>query len=146
MERFWSKVDRRGPDECWPWLGCRDPKGYGRFKLEGRSVPSNRVALALKLGRAVREDCDACHTCDNPACCNTEHLYEGTPQDNSNDRVVRGRSQRGEEHSQAKLTRARLAELCNLWATGEYTQDELGARFGISRSAVSMNVRGKRWK
>ena len=29
-ERFWEKVDRRGPDECWPWTAYSDRYGYFR--------------------------------------------------------------------------------------------------------------------
>lgn len=50
VERFWSKVDRRGPDECWPWTAASNEKGYGRFWLNGRTVPAHRVAYELEVG------------------------------------------------------------------------------------------------
>lgn len=46
--RFWAKVDRRGPDECWSWLGavaCKEK--YGRFYVGGRMVPAHRKAWEL---------------------------------------------------------------------------------------------------
>ncbi len=55
-DRFWSKVDRRGPDECWPWLEHRKRSGYGQFVLRrGVFVTSSRVALALV--EPLRDDC-----------------------------------------------------------------------------------------
>lgn len=36
LRRFWSKVDRRGRNECWPWKAYRSPSGHGRFQLGGR--------------------------------------------------------------------------------------------------------------
>lgn len=53
---FWSKVEKRGADECWIWTGPLNPKGYGTFHYDGRRHPAHRVALALSdpLVQALR--------------------------------------------------------------------------------------------
>jgi hypothetical protein len=92
QERFWSKVDRRGPDECWPWTGCIVRNGYGQFARENRGplVKPNRVAWALANGRDLG-DLYACHTCDNRSCCNPAHIFAGTHSDNMRDCFQKGR-------------------------------------------------------
>lgn len=85
-ERFWSRVDRRGPDECWPWLGAKNEKGYGKFDIPGHSpFSAHRIALHL-TGREVSQRLVTDHLCRNPACCNPAHLELVTQQQN----VVRG--------------------------------------------------------
>ena len=95
-ERFWSKVDRRDPGECWPWTAAlRGPdvrRGYGAFWFRGRHVAASRMAWALTHGDPG--DGIVCHTCDNPRCCNPGHLYLGTHLDNARDRASRKRSPR----------------------------------------------------
>lgn len=52
-ERFWGKVRRLGPDECWPWLGARATTkwaAYGCFRLGDRKVYPHRVAYTLLVG------------------------------------------------------------------------------------------------
>ena len=48
VARFWAKVDRRGDDECWPWLASTRSKGYGAFAytFNGKSINdrANRFA------------------------------------------------------------------------------------------------------
>jgi hypothetical protein len=95
-ERFWSKVDRRGAEDCWPWTARRDGCGYGTFKVDGKTVRASRQAWALThgdLGAGQR----VCHSCDNPPCCNPAHLWAGTQKDNVLDMVAKGRhwTQRG---------------------------------------------------
>lgn len=89
--RFWSKVDRDG--ECWQWTASRYPKGYGAFGLDGRMVRAHVVAFALATGTwpdwTKREQ--VCHRCDNPWCCNPEHLYLGSDKSNAVDRTQRER-------------------------------------------------------
>lgn len=87
--RFWSKVDVRGEDECWPWMVGHNQDGYGIFHIERRSVHAHRVALALALGGILKEQ--ALHHCDFPPCCNPAHLFEGTNADNVRDRDAKGR-------------------------------------------------------
>ena len=93
--RFWTKVDRRGPDECWPWTGACIPKGYGSLgpvEVDGHmqsQVGAHRVSFFLEHGfwpKITR------HTCDNPPCVNPRHLLDGNTRSNARDMVDRGRS------------------------------------------------------
>jgi hypothetical protein len=94
-ERFWEKVARRALDECWPWLGARDRKGYGAFMMTGEGVRKHRVTasrLAYELAVGpIAEGLAVMHRCDNPPCCNPAHLVAGTIADNNRDMVVKGR-------------------------------------------------------
>jgi hypothetical protein len=78
-QRFWAKVEQRGPDECWPWLASADEYGYGRF----RGVAASRAAYTYTKGDPGR--LLVCHTCDNPGCVNPAHLWLGTVRDNGVD-------------------------------------------------------------
>ena len=52
----------------------------------------------------------------------------------------------GEAHGQAKLTRRDVVEIRRLWATGDYTQAELGEMFGVTQSTIHLIVTRKHWK
>ncbi len=88
VRMFWARVRVGGADECWPLVNEQgEPNtGYGYF----RGVLASRLALFLSSG-VDKIDKYACHTCDNPPCCNPAHLYHGTPQQNMQDAVVRNR-------------------------------------------------------
>lgn len=109
-ERYWSKVDVQGNDDCWPWLAAKRNRshGYGAFWFEGRHQPSNRIALILS-GTPVPTGMFACHSCDNPSCCNPRHLFVGTNKDNNDDKVAKGRHVFGERYWNAKLTAEQVA-------------------------------------
>ena len=95
IEHFWYRVDVGGLDSCWEWSLARDKDGYGKWGIrrDGKavSVRCNRIALQIKLGRPLPPEAKALHTCDNPPCCNPDHLYEGSQYDNEEDKVLRGR-------------------------------------------------------
>lgn len=143
-DRFWEQVAKGDPDECWPWTGGVDGDGYGRFYLAGGAVQANRFALELKLERPLGDDEVARHTCDNPPCCNGDHLIEGSRADNSADAVERQRQARGERSGTAKLTEAQATEIKAL--AGSVPFAVLAQRFGVSDRAVRYIAEGRRWK
>ena len=86
VSRFWRLVDRRGTHECWPFTGYFDEAGYGAFTDEaGRRRPAHELALSFTTGEVRHPDLDTCHSCDNPRCCNPEHLRFDTRQSNVDD-------------------------------------------------------------
>lgn len=88
-ERFWAKVDVRGPDECWPWLGA-NVQGYGQIGVQQKTVLATHVSLELD-GRPRPPGAYALHSCDTPSCCNPGHLRWGTQAENVADMISRGR-------------------------------------------------------
>lgn len=91
--RVWAKVERRGPDECWPWTGCRR-RGYGLVKVGGKrgvARSAHRVVYELTRG-PIPPNAVVLHACDNPPCCNPRHLRIGDQHDNARDRELRGRT------------------------------------------------------
>jgi hypothetical protein len=90
-ERFWAKVDRRGPDECWPWLASTNRYGYGRLWVDTRQRPAPQVAWEIEHDAPFPVGMMACHTCDNPPCVNPAHIWPGTMRDNIQDALRKGR-------------------------------------------------------
>jgi hypothetical protein len=144
-EDFWAKVDRSGGDDaCWPWTGRRHPSGHGIYDHDNTYSYAHRYAYTLAHGEPEHF---VLHRCDNAPCCNVlRHLYDDTQQQNIRDRDERGRRQAptGEASARAKLTDAQVDEISALYATGLYTQKELGRRYGVDHSTISYTTRGRR--
>lgn len=132
-----------GPKACWPWRGGKDKDGYGRLYANNQDLAAHRCALELKLGRSLADDQCALHDCDNPPCCNPDHLFEGTKLDNNKDCLAKGRICRGDRHPNAKLTDAQADEIRTVgsqYHRGVYS--ELARRFGVSERMVRYIVNG----
>lgn len=132
---------------CLEWTAGLTADGYGQIRAAGfKTRRAHRVAFALagnKLSQQLVR-----HKCDNPICIEITHLEDGTPADNSADRVARGRSAdlRGEKNPQSKLTWAQAREIKARLATGAETHATIAKDYGVTRECVSRIAQGARWK
>lgn len=159
-ERLWSKIEKHGPDECWPWIGNRTKRGYGMIHaLDGGSCAAHRRVWIL-LNGPVGPKIEICHKCDNPSCCNPNHLFAGTHKENMQDAIKKGRfvfvrggdshgvvppRLRGIESPMHKLTDEQVLNIRKEFATGSPTVRGLGKRYGVSGSTIGAIVRGRTW-
>ncbi|MFA5037194.1 MAG: HNH endonuclease [Candidatus Izemoplasmatales bacterium] len=138
IERFWSKVDIRGKDDCWIWEGGIRWDGYGQFKYRGRMRGAHTVSWEIQNGEIPEGFC-VCHNCpigDNPLCVNPNHLKLGTHQDNMDDMVSKGRQSR-------KLSDEDVEIIRHLFDNNQMNQPEIANSFGISQAHVSDIVNNK---
>lgn len=95
--RLWAFVKKGAESECWPYAGCKSPRmGYGLSHRKGKTTPAHRIAYEAAHGE-IPAGMFVCHKCDNPPCCNPAHLFLGTPQDNVDDMMAKGRQRKTAE-------------------------------------------------
>lgn len=144
--RFWAKVDQRGSDECWPWIGGKDSRGYGGIWRNQHRVQAHRVSWEIANGRPPRDGMVIMHSCDNPPCCNPAHLSEGTRRDNGADMVRKGRndSRKGVLHHRTHLTENDVREIRSLHARG-VRRKTIASDYRISLGAVADILDRRNW-
>lgn len=145
-QRFWPKVDVRGPDECWIWTAAKNPvSGYGQFTVDPtpvyesggpRSETAHRTSFWLTHGRWPEPMC--LHSCDNKLCVNPAHLREGDHRENWEDFKATGRKMK---MPLRKLTDEDIKTIHRLKSEGLLTQRAIAARFGVHESLISRIVR-----
>jgi hypothetical protein len=136
IERFWSKVDRRGDNECWNWKASKHWKGYGYINLSipKKNVYSHRFSWVLHYGD-IPDGMFVCHKCDNGSCCNPQHLFLGTDTDNKMDMWSKNRLPKGERAGQSKLTNDQVLEARQRYISGE-SYRSLARHYALSNSSL----------
>lgn len=137
-------------DDCQVYAGHTNKRnGYGSFSLWVRGADrsqvfyAHRVAAAHARGLTTPSDGVVMHSCDNPACCNPDHLSIGTQGENLADMREKDRHARGERVPNSKLTAAQVREI--LSAGKLVPARVLAARFGVKPRQIHRILRGERW-
>ncbi len=168
--KFWSLVDRKGPNDCWLWTGGITPESYGCFCAQSRAFLAHRISYFLET-KSDPFPSWCCHTCDvlydvddltNRRCCNPSHLFLGTRKDNFADMIRKGRTAsgdrngsrtrldrilRGKTHPRpsAKLTTEEVFLIRETYSKGDISQRKLGARFGVDHGTICRIVSKESW-
>lgn len=148
-ERFWEKVDKRGPDECWLWTASFKSGSYGSIRIGRRAVRAHRVSYELANGPIPEGDgahgtC-VLHRCDTPSCVNPAHLFLGSQADNIHDceSKSRGNHPKGESVGTVRLSDHAVVALRCLRLVGGHTHHELSRLIDCSPAQVSNILSGK---
>ena len=144
--RFQSKI-KVMPSDCHEWQGQLGNDGYGRISIGGSMMRAHRVAFELVNG-PIQPGMHVLHRCDNPPCCNPDHLFLGTQADNMRDMKSKNRagrhSAKGESHPRAKLTESIVVAIREAYEKGELQKD-IAKRYDVAQITVSNIVTRKRW-
>lgn len=145
-QRFYSRL-RLTESGCLEWTGYRmkDKNGqhrYGSWTVSYQVWLTHRLAWYMKHG-PIPDNKEVCHRCDNPACCNVDHLFLGTQIDNMVDAICKNRQAKGAllpqtRHSDETIRAIKLARQNEGLKVGQLSQ-----RFGIAHGHISMILSGK---
>lgn len=141
---------------CWEWTGYTPRYGQMSVMVDGKTktVKCHRWVYYAVNGLEYRPFTDTgvavLHKCDNPPCCNPDHLFAGTQLDNMADAVSKGRHVspprgRGESHSHNKLTEFDVATIRIIYNPRIVTCRAISKVYGISEGMVWSVVSGASW-
>lgn len=140
LDRFWSRVDERGPDECWEWTGGRMVRGYGVFwPIKGGADGAHRVMWQLHHRLPIPPGRVVMHSCDNPPCVNPAHLSVGTHSDNHWDAAHKGRIPGNRTTTGRPPRTLDRDQLVALRAAG-LTYRAIGNALGVTAATVWRNI------
>jgi len=140
-ERLTERLKLNKKNNCLEWQGSLGTGGYGLIRVNGKLEKAHRVAFGLVN---IPSGLFVCHHCDNPKCCNTDHLFLGTHQDNVDDRENKGRNRppKGELQGRSKLTETQVLNI----RASSLTQKELSGIYDVHPSAIHLIKARKNWK
>lgn len=151
--KFWGQFEGKNDNECWE-ASRRTSAGYGRIWVYPKEQLAHRISWILTNGE-IPKGMEVCHKCDNPPCCNPNHLFLGTHLDNMRDSKNKGRNSHGPilhgtKHPLSKLTDEDIAEIrkCYVPTPRKKSDNNLPAlakRYGVAKSLIHRIVTNQSW-
>ena len=148
---FWEKVERVPGVDCWLWIGALKNKyghgvmGMGLSKATNKLIASHRLSYLLNVG-PIPEGLHVLHKCDNQNCCNPEHLYLGTHQDNMRDARARGQLGKGRNSGVKNGNRVKLTDEKVVAILADKRRAAVvAAEYGVSIKTIYNIHCGYRW-
>lgn len=150
---FWNKVDKT--NSCWNWKAGKTLKGYGLFKMLGKTYLAHRVSLMIDGKLSTEKQTTSgpigicvLHKCDNPACVNPSHLRLGSHLENMKDAKSKGRKWAGEftgeKNNRAIITNDLAKEIKRLLKL-EISQKEISNQLNVPHYIISNIAVGRSW-
>ena len=142
-ERFWSKVDIKGPNECWLWKASTLDGKYGQFWYRGKMIGAHIIAMKL-TGHPKPPGLIARHSCSKRyRCCNPAHITWGTEEENIREAFDRGERKK---HYPSRLTPELVFELRTIYGAGGTSHRKLARQYDIPRQTLVDALNGKTFK
>lgn len=128
------EIDSNG---CWIWQGNFTRDGYPVFTIGRKQHRVHRVAYEL-FKKPIRGNNFVCHKCDTPSCVNPQHLFQGSPKDNTLDMIRKGRANlpRDLGHWKTKISHAERVAVMEMRQSG-LTLKEIANKYGVSFQCIS---------
>ena len=132
---------------CWLWQKSLSMSGYGRISINSFDYRVHRISYQEFVGE-IPDGLYVLHECDVRSCCNPDHLFVGTQQDNMDDMKDKNRHSviKGSNHYNAKLTEDNIKIIKTLLLYTDKTQKEIGEIFGVLPNTISRIKTGNRWQ
>jgi hypothetical protein len=145
-EKFWKQTDISNENECWNFLGKLYSNGYGCFRLNHFDLIAHRISFLL-INKYFTNGKVVMHLCDNRACVNPNHLYEGTQSENLIDMVNKHRNNppRGENNKRSKFKNQDVINIIEMRKAGIPVK-EIAKQYGVTESCIYEITTGTSWK
>jgi hypothetical protein len=143
-KKFWNQT-KKNKNGCVEWTGMHR-EGYGRINYKRKTYGCTRLVWEWEKGK-IPENKIICHSCDNPACVNINHLFLGTKADNMMDCVKKGRKLGllGEKSPRARLKDEQVIKIKKLIKSG-IALKEIARDFKVSKTTIHYIKSGRCWK
>lgn len=140
---------KKMPSGCWHFIGRKTTitGGYGHMQFKKGRELTHRVSWMIANNwNEIPSDKYICHKCDNPICCNPSHLFIGTPKDNIEDAMKKGRKkyESGDGATSSKVN-FKLASLIRRLREIKIPCKKVASMFNISQSLVYAIEHKKSW-
>ncbi len=130
---------------CVVWTGAKNDMGYGQIRRNGTALYTHRLSYQRHFNIVLTGRQHVLHKCDNPPCCNPQHLFLGSPTTNMADAKAKGRMAIGNRLPQSILTESEVRHIRLLRAQGLLWKD-IAASVGHKFQTVYEAGTGRKWK